>query len=99
MATGYRYKVTVEPIADRHGEPIEKPAVTFEVENHDEILSIIERIQGRADLGFDQEEAAAFATGLKLFSEVMIKNKSHPLFEPMRPAFLEFMKRLKNPQG
>ena len=41
---GYRYRITVEPIADRKGEPIDKAPISFEVENHDEILSIVERL-------------------------------------------------------
>jgi hypothetical protein len=33
--------------------------------------------------------------GLKLFSEVMLKNRNHPLFEEFLPAFGVFMKKLK----
>ena len=29
--SGYRYRITVEPIADRKGEPIDKAPITFEV--------------------------------------------------------------------
>jgi len=32
---------------------------------------------------------------LKLFSEVMIKNRNHPLFEELLPAFKTFMEKLK----
>ena len=34
--------------------------------------------------------------GLKLLGEVMLKNRSHPLFEEFGPQFGQFMKRLKN---
>lgn len=44
---GYRYRITIEPLTDRKGEAIDKAPVTFEAENHDEILSIIERLQAR----------------------------------------------------
>ncbi|MNL53855.1 hypothetical protein D3C87_1771360 [compost metagenome] len=46
---------------------------------------------------FDNKETATeFALGLKLFTEVMLKNKENPLFEDLRPAILEFMKKLKS---
>ncbi|AKP32571.1 DUF3861 domain-containing protein [Yersinia aleksiciae] len=92
---GYRYRITVEPLTDRKGEPMDKAPVTFEVENHDEILGIIDRLQAREDLDFGKDKTAAFAVGLKLFSETMMENRKHPLFAPMRTAFMEFMTLLK----
>jgi hypothetical protein len=64
-------------------------------DNHDEVFSIIEKIKEK-DPFSNQEQAAEFALGLKLFSEVMIKNRNHPLFEELTPAFGSFMKRLKS---
>ncbi|CNE89425.1 DUF3861 domain-containing protein [Yersinia mollaretii] len=92
---GYRYRITVEPLTDRKGEPVDKAPVIFEVENHDEILGIIERLQAREDLNFGKDKTAAFAVGLKLFSETMMENRKHPLFAPLRTAFMEFMTLLK----
>ncbi|CFQ31569.1 MULTISPECIES: DUF3861 domain-containing protein [Yersinia] len=93
--SGYRYRITVEPLTDRKGEPMDKAPVTFEVENHDEILGIIDRLQAREDLAFGKDKTAAFAVGLKLFSETMMENRKHPLFAPLRTAFMEFMTLLK----
>ncbi|MBS0057367.1 DUF3861 domain-containing protein [Yersinia sp. Marseille-Q3913] len=93
--SGYRYRITVEPLTDRKGEPMDKAPVTFEVENHDEILGIIDRLQAREDLQFGKDKTAAFAVGLKLFSETMMENRKHPLFAPLRTAFMEFMTLLK----
>lgn len=92
---GYRYRITIEPLTDRKGEVIDKAPVTFEAENHDEILGIIERLQAREDLDFGQEKTAAFALGLKLFSETMMENRKHPIFTPLRTAFMDFMINLK----
>lgn len=92
---GYRYLITIEPMTDRKGEPIDKAPVTFEAENHNEILGIIERLQMREDLDFGKDKTAAFALGLKLFSETMMENRKHPLFAPLRTAFTEFMMLLK----
>lgn len=41
-------------------------------------------------------QAAKFSIGLKMFSEVMLKNRNHELFADFRPAFGQFIKKLKN---
>jgi hypothetical protein len=92
---GYRYRITVEPLTDKKGQVLEMPTLVFEAENHDEILSIVNRLQQREDLGFGVEKTAAFALGLKLFSETMMENRRHPLFAPLRTAFMDFMSLLK----
>ncbi|MEN8764598.1 DUF3861 family protein, partial [Wenyingzhuangia sp.] len=43
-------------------------------------------------------QSVEFAIGLKLFSEVMLKNKDNPLFEEFRPAFSALMKKIKSPE-
>ena len=43
-----------------------------------------------------EEESTEFALGLKLFTEVMLRNKKHPLFEDLRPHIVDFMKKLKS---
>ena len=37
----------------------------------------------------------SFAVGLKLFSEVMLEHRDHPLFQEFLPQFGQFMKNLK----
>lgn len=49
-----------------------------------------------SDLLHRHNTAQELALGLKLFTEVMLKNKQHPLFEDLRPAIMEFMKKLKS---
>ncbi len=66
----------------------------MEFDNHDEIFFIMERIQNK-NLFQNKQQAAEFAIGLKMFSEVMLKNRSLPLFEEFAPAFRNFMKKLK----
>lgn len=70
------------------------PPVELEFENHDNIFSIIERLQAK-ELFQSKNQAAEFAIGLKMFSEVMLKNRDNPLFSEFSPAFGEFMKKLK----
>lgn len=95
MMPGHRFRITVEALSDRKGEPVDKAPLSFEVENHDDILGIVERIKAREDLNFGENNSAAFAVGLKLFSEVMIENRRHTVFAPLREAFKEFMMGLK----
>lgn len=88
----HRYRVTLEHLADADGAS-HRPPLRFEVENHDEIIAIVARLRSRGD--FSQDAAAALGVGLKLFSEVMLHEKSNPLFASFRPHFVQFMKQLK----
>ncbi|HEY8606192.1 MAG TPA: DUF3861 domain-containing protein [Noviherbaspirillum sp.] len=89
----HRYQVTLHHLADPDGNPADRPPLQFEVGNHDDIFAIVERMRQRTD--FTPEAATALGVGLKLFSEVMLENRDHPLFASFRPHFAEFMKELK----
>ncbi|MBP8867981.1 MAG: DUF3861 domain-containing protein, partial [Propionivibrio sp.] len=65
----------------------------FEVGSHDDIFAVVERVRQRGD--FSETSATAFGVGLKLFSEVMLENRDHPLFAEFRPHFAQFMRALK----
>lgn len=67
----------------------------FDFENHDDLFKIFEVIKSK-NIFEDENTAHEFALGLKLFTEVMLKKKQHPLFEDLRPAIMEFMKKLKS---
>jgi len=69
--------------------------LSFGFDNHDDLFNIFEVIKSKKFFE-DDNTAQEFALGLKLFTEVMLKNKQHPLFEELRPAILEFMKKLKS---
>ncbi|SQI36177.1 Domain of Uncharacterised Function with PDB structure [Leminorella richardii] len=89
----HKYRVTLEPLNDS-GESVESP-VTFEVENHDDIIKIVNMLKTREDIGFDEQTTLEFTVGLKLFSEVMMKHRKHWLFEPLKDSFKSFMMGLK----
>ena len=89
-----KYRLKLELLSTAKGEAGNGEPLQLDFDNHDEIFSIIKRIQGK-NIFQSKEQAAEFAIGLKLFSEVMLKNKSLPLFEEFRPAFGNFMKKLK----
>ena len=88
-----KYRITLEHLHSPKDLGLNE-TIDFEFENHDEIFSIIERIQENNP--FEKEnQATEFAVGLKLFSEVMLKNRDNELFEEFLPQFGAFMKKLK----
>jgi len=89
----YHLTLTLQQYADGQSEPSRQLELDFT--NHDEIFGIIERLQTTNPF-VDSSQATEFAIGLKLFSEVMLRNRNNPLFEELLPVFGSFMKRLKN---
>lgn len=89
-----KYKLTLEPLELAKGDAAKEELLSLEFENHDEIFGIIERVKQKKLFG-DDNQSAEFAIGLKMFGEVMLKNRNHPIFEELAPAFKEFMKKLK----
>ena len=88
-----RYEITVRKLENADDVLRLPNPLVFEVSNHDEILGVVERLKQRGD--FSEEQATALGVGLKLFGEVMLENRQHPLFKEIFPAFGEFMKSLK----
>ncbi|MFI4979459.1 MAG: DUF3861 domain-containing protein [Nevskiales bacterium] len=89
----HRYHVTVEHLETaKPGGPLHEP-LHFESGNHDEILAIVDRL--RAGSGFDADTAASLGIGLKLFSEVMLMHRDHPLFAGIFGPMREFIGVLK----
>ena len=91
----HRYRVTVEHLADAQGNPSSHQPLVFEAGSHDDILAIVERMRAREDLPFTPESTAAFVVGLKLFGEITLEHRAHPLFAAFRPHFQQLMKDLK----
>lgn len=89
----HRYRITVEHLADAGGTPSSAVPLQFEIANHDEILSIIERIRAQGML--NPAAAAAFGLGLKLFGETLLNQRDTPPFDELAPHFGQFMTALK----
>ena len=87
------YKIQLKEAQLKDGSPAHK-TIEFEFENHDGIFNIISKIQDKNIFG-DKDQDVEFALGIKLFSEVMLRHKEHSLFEELKPAFGQFMKKLK----
>lgn len=90
-----KYQLTLM-LQERASGQTEPPRqLELEFTNHDELFGIIDRLQA-LDPFENPSQATEFAIGLKLFSEVMLRNRNHPLFDELIPAFGSFMKRLKS---
>lgn len=88
------YQLDLKEIKLKDGSEGTK-SLNLEFDNHDDIFNIFEVVKSKKI--FDDENTSnEFSLGLKLFTEVMLKNKQHPLFEELRPAIMEFMKKLKS---
>ncbi|SHF45094.1 DUF3861 domain-containing protein [Dysgonomonas macrotermitis] len=91
---GYQYKLRLQALKDLQGEEVNKEPLEFEFVNHDDLFKVIGFMKEK-NLFQNSDESVQFALGLKLFSEVMLHNRTHPIFEELGPAFGSFMKRLK----
>lgn len=91
---GHLYRVTVEKLEDNKGHPADADSIVFQVRNHDDLATVLEKIQSRSL--FDKDESIAFAVGLKLFSEVMLNHRDMVLFSELAPHFKDFMTKLKS---
>ena len=90
-----KYLLTLKLLQQANGDTNAEKQLEITVENHDEIFSIIERMQSK-NIFENEQQATEFALGLKLFTEVMIKNRKLELFDDLSTAFPLFMKKLKS---
>nr|WP_063909745.1 DUF3861 domain-containing protein [Rhizobium leguminosarum]KZB01842.1 hypothetical protein A4A59_12465 [Rhizobium leguminosarum] len=88
----HRYFITVQPL-DETGVVSNNEPLTFEAENHDDIMQILER--SRALEPVPPGETSEFVVRLKLLTEVALRPRDEPLFEELFPALKAFMKKLK----
>ena len=89
-----KYQIDLKELSLKDGSEGVK-GLSFDFENHDDLFEIFDLIKAK-NLFEDEKTALEFSLGLKLFTEVLITQKSHPLFEELRPAISEFMKKLKS---
>ncbi|WP_131536490.1 DUF3861 domain-containing protein [Pedobacter nototheniae] len=92
-----KYQLILKEIALAKEEDIKNEPLEFEFDNHDNLFEIIKTIKSK-NIFEDDQQSAEFAIGLKMFSEVMIKNRDNPLFTELFPVFGSFMRKLKSHQ-
>ncbi|GKW14728.1 hypothetical protein BSK71_11625 [Pectobacterium actinidiae] len=84
---GNVYQITLEEKAEQ------QRTLSFEFSIHDDVFTLLEKVDGKMDM--TPEQTQAFLVGLKLFSEVMMQKRKHPLFKEFAAPFREFMLNLK----
>lgn len=87
--SAHQYRITLEYLGGKHAGPELHAPLHFEVGNHDDLFDIIQSVRD-AQL-YDPDTAAALALGMKLFSEVMLKHRTDPMFAPMQAAYREYI--------
>ncbi|WP_262247173.1 DUF3861 domain-containing protein [Parapedobacter soli] len=90
----HEYEVIFKHLQNNKGELLDKQPITFPFQNHDDVFNIIQLLSEKGLLK-DKSQVAQFALGLKLFGDVMMKNRDMDLFSEIQPAFVSFMKKLK----
>lgn len=88
-----KYKIQLQEIELKNGDQSGK-TMEIEIENHDDLFQIIEMAKSK-NIFPDEQQATEFALGLKLFTEVVLRNKENPLFDDLKPAIGAFMQKLK----
>jgi len=89
----HRYRITMEHLATASESQAQHAPLQFETGNHDDIFHIVDRLASKNQ--FDADTSASLAVGLKLFAEVMLKNRKHPLFEDIQLPLRDFIGKLK----
>lgn len=87
------YQIHLKEKALKNGTSSGK-ALEFQFENHDDIMQLVELVKDK-NLFKEQSDNIEFLVGLKLFSEVMLRNRKHEMFEEFKSEFGAFMKKFK----
>ncbi|WP_417870881.1 DUF3861 domain-containing protein [Winogradskyella sp.] len=94
MKRNNTYNLKVEEVALKDETLKPSKSLEFQFENHDNVFDILDAIENK-NLFNDSNQDKEFAIGLKLFSEVLIKNRKHEIFKEFSPHFKMFMQKLK----
>jgi hypothetical protein len=89
----HSYRITLEHLATPNGNGKLQEPLSFEVDNHDDIFAIAQKVC--ANSGLDSSNATALAVGLKLFTEVMLTHPNDPRFAALRVPMRDFIGQLK----
>ncbi len=91
--TNHTYKITCEYLRDADGKSPTVSPLSFEVQLHEDIFHIINMLQAKDKV--PAKDAAAFGLGLKLFGEIVLRNKDTPLCATVKPHLTAIMKEIK----
>ncbi len=89
------YNIDITPVSDKEGNDCsQQEHINFDFACHDDLSQIIAKVNDIE--GMTEQERMNFIIGLKLFGEVMLEHRKHPLFEDLSKPFGQFMKKLKS---
>jgi len=89
------YQLTLEEISLAREDDEKNAPLTLQFDNHDNLFNIINAVKSK-NIFEDENQSIEFAIGLKMFTEVILKNREQELFKELQPAIGEFMKKLKS---
>ena len=88
------YQIHLKEKAPKNGTSDGK-RLEFQFVNHDDIMQLMSFIKNKKIFN-EQRDNIEFLLGLKLFSQVMLRNRNHELFTDFGPEFGIFMKKFKS---
>lgn len=93
MKSNYKYSVNLHALNE---DPVvNTQALSFTISNHDDLFQKLQLVEGK--LNISDDETKSFMIGLKMFSEIILKNyRSNPLFDQMFDPMKSVMKLLKS---
>ena len=92
------YQLQINDVTDQQQTPTQistadQNRLSFHAVSHDDVLALVSRLQ-QTGL-FDAETSATMMVSLKLLGEIVIQQRSHPLFSEFYPHFNQFMRQFK----
>lgn len=90
----HRYRITVEHIAAPREDIALHAPLVFEDGNHDDLFRIVDLQRGSGRFA-SEDEAAAFAIGLKLLGEAVLRRRDDPLLQQLKAPLGDFIRQLK----
>ena len=85
----YNFRITVERLSNDESALSTDSSLVFRTESHDNIIELASK------LGCSDDKSKALLLGVKLLGEVLLADKSNPLYKDFLPHFGSFMRRLK----
>ena len=91
--SSYRYRINVQALPASPDTEEPQPSFQFETTMHDDLVRIVDIMQKSHIV--EEESAVGLAVGLKLFAEVVIRNRKNPNFTPFEAPLRQFIGMLK----
>ncbi len=89
----FKYRITIDYLEDNQGNKQDCPPIIFEISNHDDLFKII-KLARQSEKPIS-DNANPLIVGLKLFTDVCMKNGDNPTFSSLKPKMIDIVKILK----